>query len=161
MWVISVCFGSILVLFYHPNSLQWIEIHHDQGFICGSITVTFYVPTIGIVCGNCTSSFGAMMSQFIRKLKDSTKSNKWYFCSLRKAQQREKERTQEFFSEKPAEFTDQVCQTTIQHLGYFHHNKYRPNKGKENQSNAVLFGLFCSFKWFNKSRKERNSPKHM
>jgi hypothetical protein len=27
-------------------------------------------PTIGAVCGNCTSSFGAVMSQFIREFRD-------------------------------------------------------------------------------------------
>jgi hypothetical protein len=70
-------------------------------------------------------------------------------------------RAQEFFSEKLAEFTYQVCQTTIQYLGYFHHNRFRQDNGKENQSNIVFFGVFCSFNWFNKSRKERNSPKHM
>jgi hypothetical protein len=50
MCVVSICVGSILALFYQPANLQWTEIH-DQGFICGSITVTFYVPTIGAVCG--------------------------------------------------------------------------------------------------------------
>jgi hypothetical protein len=51
MWVVSFSFRSILTLFYHPNSFQWTEIHRGQGFICGSITVTFYVPSIGTVCG--------------------------------------------------------------------------------------------------------------
>jgi hypothetical protein len=29
--IVSVCFGSILALFYHPISLQWTENHHSQG----------------------------------------------------------------------------------------------------------------------------------
>ena len=44
-------FGSIFALFYYPNSLQWTDIHRSQDFICHSIIVTFYVPTIGAVCG--------------------------------------------------------------------------------------------------------------
>ena len=47
MCVVSICVGSIFALFYQPASLQWTEIH-GQGFICGSITVTFYVSTVGL-----------------------------------------------------------------------------------------------------------------
>jgi hypothetical protein len=32
MYVVSFCFESILALFYHPNSLQWIEIHAAAKF---------------------------------------------------------------------------------------------------------------------------------
>ena len=48
-------------------------------------------------------------------------------------------RAQEFFAKKLAEFTYQVCQTTIQYLRYFHHNRFRQNKEKENQSNTEYF----------------------
>ena len=46
MGVVSVCSESILTLFYRPNSFQWTEIYHGKDFICGSIIVTFYVPSI-------------------------------------------------------------------------------------------------------------------
>ena len=32
MSVVSFYFGSILILFYHPNSLQWTEIHDTAKF---------------------------------------------------------------------------------------------------------------------------------
>uniref|UniRef100_A0A2N9G7Z9 Uncharacterized protein n=1 Tax=Fagus sylvatica TaxID=28930 RepID=A0A2N9G7Z9_FAGSY len=52
-------------------------------------------------------------------------------------------RAQEFFAEKLTEFTYQVCQTTIKYLGYFHHNRFRQNKEKENQSSTEY--LLVSF----------------
>jgi hypothetical protein len=56
-----------------------------------------FPPSIGAVCGDCTSSFGAVISQFIREFRDVV-------GLLQHARQREKERTQEFFSGKFAKF---------------------------------------------------------
>ena len=49
-WVVSFGFGSILALFYHPNSLQWTKFHEVTKLFCGSIIVTFYVPSVVIIC---------------------------------------------------------------------------------------------------------------
>ena len=53
MWVVSFGFGSILALFYHPNCLQWTEIHEVTKlfFFCGSIIVTGAKRTGAMVFG--------------------------------------------------------------------------------------------------------------
>jgi hypothetical protein len=71
-------------------------------------------------------------------------------------------RAQEFFAEKLAEFTYQVCQTTIKYLGYFHHNRFTQNKDKENQSSTgYLLVSFVHSIGLTRVEGKRNLPKHM
>ena len=60
--------GSILSF----NSPQRTEIQRATRFVAVPILSEKIPPTIGAgaVCGNCTSNFGAVMSQFIRKFRD-------------------------------------------------------------------------------------------
>jgi hypothetical protein len=70
MCIISFYFESVLTLFYYPNSLQWTEIHHVAKFDAVPLLSKKIVPPISVVYGNCTSSFGVVMSQFVREFKD-------------------------------------------------------------------------------------------
>jgi hypothetical protein len=45
---------------------QWTEIHRTVIFVAVPLLSEKIGPPIGAVCGNCTSSFGAVMSQFIK-----------------------------------------------------------------------------------------------
>ena len=58
--------GSILSF----NSPQRTEIQRAVRFDAVPILSEKIPPTIGAVCGDCTSNFGAVMSQFIRKFRD-------------------------------------------------------------------------------------------
>ena len=70
MCIVSFYFGSVLTLFYYPNSLQWTEIHHVAKFDAVPLLSKKIVPPISAVYGNCTSSFGVVMSQFVREFRD-------------------------------------------------------------------------------------------
>ncbi len=59
-----------LALFYHPTVPNRLRFMTLQSFDAVPILSKKIPPTIGAVCGDCTSSFGAMMSQFIREFRD-------------------------------------------------------------------------------------------
>jgi hypothetical protein len=144
------CSESILALFYHPNSLQWTEIHHGQGLFAVLLLSHFKFLQLAPSVGNCTSSFGVMMSQFIRKLRYSTKSNGWYFCSLRQTQQREKD----------SRFTYQVCQTTIQNISdiFITIGSSRTKDGKI-RTTLYFVVSFDHSNWFDKEQKGKKLTK--
>uniref|UniRef100_A0A2N9EPH1 Uncharacterized protein n=1 Tax=Fagus sylvatica TaxID=28930 RepID=A0A2N9EPH1_FAGSY len=54
--------------------LQWTEIHHVAKFDAVPLLSKKIVPPISVVYGNCTSSFGVVMSQFVREFKDEPSS---------------------------------------------------------------------------------------
>jgi hypothetical protein len=56
--IMCIVFYSI----FSSNSIQWTEIQHDVRFDAVPILSEKILPTIGAVCGDCTSSFGTVMS---------------------------------------------------------------------------------------------------
>jgi hypothetical protein len=63
-----MCFIFCFIL--SSNSFQWTEIHRAVRFDAVPLLSQKIPPIIGAVYGNCTSSFGVVMSQFIREFKD-------------------------------------------------------------------------------------------
>ena len=86
--VVFVCFESILALFYHPNSLQWTEIprfhlrFYNCYILCSFNWRRLWEIALQVLALWCLSSSKSSRMKWVY-YRDSTKSNRWYFCSFR------------------------------------------------------------------------------